>query len=337
MMLITGGCGFIGSNLAENLLEKKNEVTIIDNLFRKGTEKNLEWLKSNYDFKMIKKDIRDDKAVEEAAKGCNVIFHTAAQTAVTTSLKNPKEDFEINTLGTVNVLEAARKHDCSVIFCSTNKVYGKNVNDIPILEKENRYEFSGDFKEGVDEKFPIDSSEHTPYGSSKLAADQYVRDYASVYGIKTIINRMSCIYGTRQFGTVDQGWVVHFILSTILEKPLTIYGNGKQVRDILFVSDLVNLFEKEYEKIHQFSGNAYNIGGSKQNTISLLELMEILEKALNKKIKYEFSEWRAADQKVFYSDISKAKKDFNWEPKVSSEEGVSKTLEWIKENISLFS
>lgn len=337
MMLITGGCGFIGANLTEYLLKKGNNVTVIDSLFRKGVEKNLDWLKSNYKFNMIQNDIRNESAVSEAAKGCDVIFHTAAQTAVTTSLKNPKEDFEINATGTINVLEAARKNDCAVIFCSTNKVYGKNVNDIPLTEKEKRYEFSGDFKEGVTENFQLDSSEHTPYGSSKLAADQYVRDYASVYGLNTIINRMSCIYGIRQFGTVDQGWVVHFILSAILDKPLTIYGNGKQVRDILFISDLVDLFEKEYGKIKKFSGNAYNIGGGKRNTISLLELIEILESTMNKKIKYDFSDWRAADQKVFYSDISKAKKDFNWEPKISSEEGVRKTLEWIKENKSLFS
>jgi len=334
-IFITGGCGFIGTNFADYFSGNGNEVVVFDSIYRKGTEKNMEWLKSKKGVTIISGDIRDEKFLSEACHGCDIIYHTAAQTAVTISVKDPRKDFEINALGTFNVLEAARKNDLPVIYCSTNKVYGDNVNKIPIKEKEKRYDFEGE--EGVNESFPIDAKEHTPYGSSKLAADQYTRDYASIYGINTITNRQSCIYGPRQFGSTDQGWVVHFILSAINNKLLTIYGDGKQVRDILFIHDLAELFEKQTKKIKEFSGEVYNIGGGRENTISILELIALLEELTGRRITYKFSDWRPADQKVFYCDIKKAKKDFSWEPKTSVRDGIKKTFEWISENKKLFS
>jgi len=335
MKLITGGAGFVGSNLADYLLEKGEEVIVFDDLSRKGVDKNLEWLRSRHKFEFIKGDVKNRDLLIKTAKDCELIFHTAAQVAVTTSVQDPVKDFETNAVGTFNALEAARKNNCSVIFCSTNKVYGDNVNRIPLLEKELRYEFAEN-KDGVREDFPLDAREHTPYGSSKLAADQYVRDYSVIYGIPTVVNRMSCIYGTRQFGTTDQGWVVHFIKSAIMNQPLTIYGDGKQVRDILFVRDLVELFEKESTEIKRLSGEAYNVGGGTKNVISLLELISILEELTGRKISYKFSDWRPADQKVYYSDIRKVNKELGWSPKVGFREGIKKTFDWVSENKNLF-
>jgi CDP-paratose 2-epimerase len=335
MKLITGGAGFVGSNLADYLMEKGEEVIVFDNLSRKGVDKNLEWLRSRHKFEFIKGDVTDRDLLIRTAKDCEIIFHTAAQVAVTTSVQDPVKDFETNAVGTFNALEAARKNNSSLIFCSTNKVYGDNVNRIPLLETALRYEFAEN-KDGVKEDFPLDAREHTPYGSSKLAADQYVRDYSVIYGISTVVNRMSCIYGTRQFGTTDQGWVVHFIKSAIMNQPLIIYGDGKQVRDILFVRDLVELFEKEFIAIKKLSGEAYNVGGGTKNIISLLELISILEELTGRKISYKFSDWRPADQKVYYSDIRKVNKELGWSPKVGFREGIEKTFDWVSENKSLF-
>jgi CDP-paratose 2-epimerase len=338
-IFITGGAGFIGSNLANYFLNKGYEVTVFDNLSRKGTEKNLEWLKTNHktNFEFIKDDIRNFDSLCKATRDVDIIFHIAAQVAVTTSVKNPRNDFEINALGTFNVLDAARQNDSDpiIIFTSTNKVYGNNVNKIPLIEKNMRYEFDDPkYKDGITEDFSTDADEHTPYGSSKYAADIYVRDFSSIYDLKNVIFRMSCIYGTRQFGNEDQGWVSYFIISSFFNKPLVLYGDGKQVRDVLFVDDLVRAFELACQNIKKTKGKVYNIGGGIKNTISLLELLNLL-KNLGLNPKYKFADWRPADQKVYISNIMKAT-EFGWKPKISPQEGVKKLLEWVKENKRLF-
>lgn len=340
-VLITGGCGFIGSNLANYFLNEGSEIFILDNLSRAGTEKNKRWLEENHKSNLTFKqgDVRDFEMLKTLTKDVDVILHTAAQVAVTTSVKNPKDDFEINALGTFNVLEAARSSntDPVLIYTSTNKVYGNNVNAISLLEKESRYELTdGSFLNGIPETFPTDANEHTPYGSSKYAADLYVRDYSAVYGLKTITFRMSCIYGLRQFGNEDQGWLAHFIISSILNKPIIVYGDGKQVRDILFINDLVGAFKKALENINITKGNVYNIGGGSKSTISILELIAMLEQLNGKNIKKTFSDWRPFDQKVYISDISHAKIDFGWEPKITKDDGIKKFHNWALSNKNIF-
>ena len=339
-ILIIGGCGFVGSNISNHFLQNGDDLIVYDNLSRKGVEKNLKWLRqiSKNKIKFIDGDIRNFELLKNSIDNVDVIFHTAAQVAVTTAINNPAEDFQINALGTFNILEATRqsKNDPVVIYTSTNKVYGNNVNSIPLIEKKTRYEF-GDkkFKNGIPETFPVDADEHTPYGCSKYAADLYVRDYSAVYDMKTVAFRMSCIYGFRQFGTEDQGWLAHFIISSIMGRPIKIYGDGKQVRDILFIDDLVHAFETVVSKINKTKGKAYNIGGGTNNSISLLELISILEK-LNSKIDFSFDDWRPFDQKVYISDIRKAERDFNWYPKTTKESGIRKLFTWVNSNKSLF-
>ena len=333
--LITGGAGFVGCNLANRLLDQNNEVMVLDNLSRKGVSANLEWLKQKgKNLQIESADIRDAKKIEALCKNVEVIYHTAGQVAVTTSITNPRQDFEINALGTFNVLEGARKSDTDpvLIFTSTNKVYG-NLKDLEIEELETRY----DFKElkGVPSDRAIEPC--TPYGCSKAAADFYCLDYARMYGIKSVVFRMSCIYGARQFGNVDQGWVAHFLLAHIMSKPISIYGNGKQIRDILYIDDLVDAFLLATENIKKTRGQPYAIGGGPENTISLLELVSYVEDKYGKKYNLEFKDWRPGDQKVYYSDVSKAKNDFGWIPSVSTKEGIDKLYLWIKENLQLFS
>ena len=337
-ILITGGAGFIGSNLADYFLRKGDEVTVFDNLSRKGTEKNLEWLRGNHkELNFIKGDIRKFDQILSSVKDIDAVFHCCAQTAVTTSIKNPREDFEINALGTFNVLEAVRqsKKNPIIIFCSTNKVYGSNVNKIPLIEKETRYEFADEeYKFGIPESFPTDATKHTPYGCSKYTGDLYVRDYYEIYGLRNVTLRMSCCYGIRQWGTEDQGWLAHFVISSVFGKPLIIFGDGRQVRDVLFIDDLIKAFELAIENINKTKGQVYNIGGGPENTISLLELLSMLNK-IGLKPKYSFDAWRSADQKVYISDIRKAK-EFGWEPKISVKDGVRKLVEWVNTNKNLF-
>ena len=347
-VLVTGGAGFVGSHAAEHYAKNGNDVTVIDNLSRakilKGDEKNTlynwNYLKKKYPkIKLVKDDIRNFKIADNLVRDVDVIVHAAAQTAVTTSMENPRIDFEINALGTFNILEAARKAKTSpiLIYCSTNKVYGNNVNKIKIEEKEKRYEFSNHkFKRGIPEEFSTDLCEHTPYGCSKFLGDVYVQDYAERNKIKAGIFRMSCIYGTRQFGVEDQGWVAWFTIATILGKPITIYGNGKQVRDVLYISDLINAFDIFIKKGNSLKSQVFNIGGGHNNTLSLVELIEILERETGKRSKIKFDEWRPSDQKVYISDTSKIEKTLNWEVKVSPEEGVMKLIEWIKNNNEIF-
>lgn len=344
-ILVIGGGGFIGSHVAERFLENRHKVTVFDNLSRAqllhkedlNATYNWEYLKKYENVKLVKGDIRDLKELERVCKDVDIIVHTAAQTAVTTSLSNPATDFAVNTYGTFNVLEAARKSNENpvVIFCSTNKVYGENVNKIPVEEEETRYSFADErFKKGVSEDFPIDSCGHTPYGCSKLAGDIYVQDYAYTYGLKTGIFRMSCIYGERQFGFEDQGWLAWFAIATLTNKPLTIFGDGKQVRDVLYVADLVRAFEAFIDK--GFKQEVFNMGGGPANTLSLLELLDLLQELTGKRSIVSFKQWRPFDQKVYISDISKAKKKLGWYPEVGIREGVKKLVAWITENIELF-
>jgi len=337
-VLVTGGAGFIGSNIVKLLSEKGFDVTIFDSLYRRGSYKNLAWILENFPkVNVTHVDIRRLDDVIRTSKEVEFIFHCAAQTAVTTSLEDPKSDFEANALGTFNVMEAARINDCGVVYCSTNKVYGDNVNTVPIKELETRYDFDGKLSgKGIPPDFPINAKEHTPYGCSKLAGELYVKDYNKIYGLPTVVNRMSCIYGLRQFGTTDQGWLSHFIRSVIFDKPLTVYGDGKQVRDILFGEDLARLFLMQAERADKIGGETFNVGGGYKNTISILELLEYLKKLSGKKINVKFSDWRPADQKVYYSDISKLKKIIGWEPTTDKFTGIELLYKWVNENKNLF-
>ena len=333
-ILITGGAGFIGTNLAAFLLKKGKRVRIFDNLSREGTEKNIRWLNGlKGNLEIIIGDIRKEKKVKEAAKNTDVIYHFAAQVAVTGSVADPREDFEINALGTLNLLEAMRKFspESILLFSSTNKVYGELTP--PPLSSPLEGEDEGGGKILCD-KFAISESQlldfYSPYGCSKGAADQYVRDYSRIYGLRTIVFRQSCIYGPHQFGNEDQGWVAHFAISALKEKKITIYGDGKQVRDVLDIDDLISVFQLALKNIARTKGEVYNIGGGKQNSISLLEFIAKLEELTGKKISYTFSDWRPGDQKIYVSEIKKAKRDFNWEPKVRVDEGIKRLLNWIK-------
>jgi len=331
--LITGGAGFIGVNLAESLLKKGERVVVLDNLSRPGSEKNLAWLKNRFNrkFDFIQADIRDYRSISEAITGVSTVYHLAAQVAVTSSVADPQTDFQINAAGTLNVLEAVRKNcpEAVFIFASTNKVYGE-LTHLTVSEKDNRY-FLPRFPDGVNEEMNLDF--FSPYGCSKGAADQYVRDYSRIYDLKTVVFRQSCIYGPHQMGNSDQGWVAYLTLCALQNKEITIYGDGKQVRDILFVDDLIAAFELARAQAEKISGGIYNIGGGKENVLSLLELIGWLKKELKKEIKHRFDDWRPGDQRVYVSDIQKAKKDLNWKPTVFKEEGLQRLLSWLKENL----
>ncbi len=343
-VFVTGGAGFVGSHVAERYAREGHDVVVFDNLSRprllkkeiKNADYNKKYLEKFRNVKFVKGDVRNGKEIAVAAKDADVIFHAAAQTAVTTSVIEPGPDFEANALGTFNVMEAARRsgRNPSVVYCSTNKVFGGNVNKIRIVEKGNCYEFEPSFMNGVPEDFSIDHCEHTPYGVSKLAGDLYVQDYGHVYGLKTGVFRMSCIYGTRQFGVEDQGWVAWFTIATVLGKPITIYGDGKQVRDVLYVTDLVELYDLFLKS--SLKHVVFNTGGGPKNTLSLLQLLDLLEKLTGKRSKISYSDWRPSDQKVFIADISAARKTFGWEPDVSPEEGVKKLVEFVSANKELF-
>jgi len=335
-VLITGGAGFIGTNLVLNLLKKKeNYVVVYDNLSRKGVEKNIEYLLSlklkNFEF--VKGDIRDYKKLKEIVRDFDVIYHLAAQVAVTKSVEDPIEDFEINAIGTLYLLEAIRKNcpNSIIIFSSTNKVYGQ-LSHLRLEEKPKRYQLI-DRKNGIDENENIDF--HSPYGCSKGTADQYIRDYYRIYRIKSVVFRQSCIYGPFQYGNEDQGWVAHFVIKAILDEKINIYGDGKQVRDILEVSDLISAYKLAVKNIEKCKGEIFNLGGGIKNTFSLLELIEFLEKKLNRKIKLEFFDWRPGDQKVFISDNKKFEKMTNWKIKIDKKKGVENLIKWVKKNISV--
>lgn len=335
--LITGGAGFIGSNLAASLLNKGWGVTIFDNLSRRGSEKNLAWLLDNYRFNDLNveiKDVRDFSSLRAVVGDADVIFHLAAQVAVTTSFINPREDFEVNALGSFNVLEAARQlgNRPIVIYSSTNKVYGQ-MDGVKVNGGKYRYDYVR-YKNGIAENWPLDF--HSPYGCSNGVADQYTRDYYRIYGLPTVVFRQSCIYGPRQMGMEDQGWVAHFAISALFGRQINIYGDGRQVRDLLYVDDLISAYLAAVEKIDVSRGKVYNIGGGLENSFSLLEYLKLLEKLDGKKIKVSFSDWRPGDQKVYISNNSKLKKELGWAPQVSSQDGLKLLYEWVKDNKHLF-
>lgn len=336
--LITGGAGFIGSNYAVKLIKSGADVTIFDNLSRKGAESNLKWLEKEAgknSFQFIKGDIRDFEEIKKVAVGKEIIIHLAAQVAVTTSVEDPRFDFEVNAGGTFNVLEAARqnKNQPIMIYASTNKVYGE-LEDLEIIEEPTRYQFKS-LKNGVNESHSLDF--HSPYGCSKGAGDQYVRDYCRMYDLPTIVFRQSCIYGTRQFGVEDQGWVAWFVIAVLKKHPLRIYGNGKQIRDLLFIDDLLNAYDLAINKIDISKGKIYNIGGGSSNAISIwMEFSKILEEVSGFKIPVEYHDWRPGDQKAYISDISKIHAELGWTPEVSVQEGISRLYQWASINKDLF-
>lgn len=336
--LITGGAGFIGSNYVARLLQRGERVIIYDNLSRAGAVRNLDWLKSTYgenSFRLIQADVRDAHSIQEAASEADVIVHLAGQVAVTTSVVDPRNDFEINALGTFNVLEAARLsgRDPIVIYASTNKVYG-GMEEVKVAELASRYAYV-DFPYGIPETFGLDF--HSPYGCSKGCGDQYTRDYSRIYGLRTVVMRQSCIYGTRQFGIEDQGWVAWFVIAAVKRLPITIYGDGKQVRDVLFVEDLCDVYDLAVERIDLAAGQVFNIGGGAEFTISVWqEFGLLLEKLLGEKIPVKTGDWRPGDQRVYVSDIRKAQEILGWKPKVGVEEGIQRLFEWVKTNRDLF-
>lgn len=345
-VLITGGAGLVGSHCAEffALKNPKNKVIVLDNLMRSkifgynkaSVEFNWKYLKKFRNIELIKGDVRNKKDVVQAiGKGVDALIHTAGQPGVPSSVRQPLEDFSINAFGTLNVLDAVRKKskNAAVVYCSTNKVYGENIDKIPLIEKRRRYDFRD--MAGISEEMCTDLTGHTPYGVSKLVGDLYVQEYSRVYKMKTVVFRMSCTYGIRQFGFEDQGWVAWFVIATLLDKPITIYGNGKQVRDMLYVDDLVDAFDKFINS--GLERGLFNIGGGKNNTISLLEFLEELKSLTGKKPKVNFADWRPSDQKVYISDTSKLEKELNWKTKTPVKQGIKKLICWVKENKVYFS
>ena len=335
-ILVTGGAGFVGSNLVAELAGQGEEVCIYDNLSRRGTEKNIKWLREGWGerIEFLKADIRDMESLQKAVNNARIIYHLAGQVAVTTSVTDPRPDFEVNALGTFNLLEAVRLGGRKpiIVFTSTNKVYG-GLEDIPVEVGEKRCGFK-ECPHGISEKRPLDF--HSPYGCSKGAADQYVRDYARIYDLPTVAFRMSCIYGPRQFGNEDQGWVAHFLISGMKGRPITIYGNGKQVRDILYVGDLVRAFRMVVERIDCVRGRIFNIGGGVKNTLSLLELIERMRESYGYAVEPAFTDWRPGDQPVYVSDIRKAGEELLWEPLIGRDTGLKKLNDWIAANGKLF-
>jgi len=335
-ILVTGGAGFIGSNLCARYLKRGDKVALFDNLSRMGSRENLRWLESlGGGLEVVIGDVRVNVGqLRDALKDVDVVFHLAGQVAVTTSVLNPREDFEINALGTFNVLEAVRESGRKPVlfYSSTNKVYG-SMEDLAVIELNGRYAYK-DFPQGIGEDRILDF--HSPYGCSKGCADQYVCDYARIYGLRTVVFRKSCIYGYRQFGIEDQGWVAWFAIAALLKRKINIFGNGKQVRDVLFIEDLLDAYDLALRNIGTTAGRVYNIGGGPNNQLSLFELVRFLEGEFGRKIELEFHNWRPGDQPVFCCDISKANKEFGWEPRTGYKEGVNKLAEWIKDNKALF-
>jgi CDP-paratose 2-epimerase len=334
-VLITGGAGFIGTNVANRFLQSGYRVIVYDNLSRPGVERNLAWLERHYgDLVQVEiGDVRNEHALRRLVRGVSKVFHFAAQVAVTTSLDNPIEDFEVNARGTLNLLEAIRALPSppQLVYTSSNKVYG-DLADVPTVDTGSRYApANAQIRQfGFGEMRPL--SFHSPYGCSKGAAGQYVLDYARTFRIPAVVFHMSCIYGLHQFGNEDQGWVAHFLIRSISDLPLTIYGDGKQVRDILFVEDLVDGFLLAHQNMQRLSGQSFNIGGGPANTISLLELLDFIEEIQGKRPQIEFADWRSADQQYYVSDIRKFNETTGWEPKVGSREGIRRLYDWLIEN-----
>jgi len=335
-IVITGGNGFIGCNAADFFASKAEKITIIDNYSRKGCKDNEEWLKQSHsNINFVNADIsKDFEVLKKEFFESDAVIHLAAQVAVTTSVKDPRADFNDNAIGTFNVLEAARTSadNASILFSSTNKVYG-GMESIEIIEGKERYSYKN-YPDGIPESSVLDF--YSPYGCSKGAADQYTRDYARIYGLNTTVFRQSCIYGKRQFGVEDQGWVAWFTIASVLNKPITIYGDGKQVRDVLSVEDLIKAYELALKNKNKSKGKIFNTGGGPKNTLSLLELINLLEQFNGRKINFSFSDWRPGDQPVYISDIKKIENELKWSPSTNAEQGIKQLFDWVKENKVLF-
>lgn len=331
-VLITGGAGFIGANLAHQLMLQGETVIVYDNLSRPGSEKNLRWLADEHSerLKICINDIRNYNTIKEVIGNVKIVFHFASQVAVTTSIENPLYDFDVNVKGTLNILEAVRTSSVHppVIMTSTNKVYG-GLRDIPLKIKNNRYVIAsnGYDEMGIDEMRPLDFQ--SPYGCSKGAADQYVLDYAKTYGLDTVVFRMSCIYGPHQFGNEDQGWVVHFLKKAIYDEDICIYGDGCQVRDVLHVNDLIDAFITGWNEIDTIRRNVFNIGGGPENSVSILELIDYINELYGKKMIVQYAPWRTGDQKYYVSDVSKYNRQTGWYPKVNVRNGLDDVYNWV--------
>lgn len=336
-ILINGGCGFLGSNLAAHGIKEGYDITVFDNLSRLGASKNKEWLETLGDFTFIHGDTRNKNDVETTIKEgqFDAVFHLAGQVAMTTSIANPYKDFEINTMGAVNVLDSIRKYSphTAIFFSSTNKVYG-DLEYYTYEETDTRYRCK-EFPNGFDESVPLDF--RSPYGCSKGAADQYMLDFYRIFGVKATVFRHSSMYGSRQFATYDQGWVGWFVEKAIEKyqnpsvEPFTISGNGKQVRDILHADDMINLYYTALAHTDEVCGQAYNIGGTMEQSLSLLELFDMLDDILGIKMEYTQLPVRQSDQKVFVADITKISNKIGWQPKVTAREGVTAMVDWVKE------
>lgn len=346
-VLITGGAGLVGSAAAEYFAARKgSRVTVLDNLCRsrlfgcprRSVEFNWEYLRRFPNVRRIKADIRDRDALRLALRGgVDAVIHAAGQPGVPSSIRMPEEDFSLNTSGTLYLLEAVRKHSprAGFILCSTNKVYGENAGSLPLRGLARKYVYA-DGRKGIAESMPVDNTGHTPYGVSKLCADLYAQEYGRIYGIKTAVFRMSCIYGARQFGFEEQGWVAWFTAAALLGREITIYGDGRQVRDLLYVSDLARAFDNCLRKGKAcMRGEVYNIGGGRENSFSLLQMLLKLEALSGRRIKRRFAPWRRSDQKIYISDTSKAARMLEWKPGVGVDEGLDRLFRWTRENIRL--
>ena len=333
-MLITGGAGFIAANVAHRLLSAGHRVTLFDNLSRDGVEQNVTWLKSLHGDRVSLQlgDVRDFDALARVVSRASHVFHFAAQVAVTTSLTEPFLDFDVNARGTLNLLEAARAcpDPPSILFTSTNKVYG-DLEDVEVRRNGRRYEPAQESvrQSGIGESRRLEF--HSPYGCSKGVAEQYVLDYARTFGLRTAVFRMSCIYGPRQFGTEDQGWVAHFLLAALDGLPLTLYGDGLQVRDVLFVDDLVEAMLLAHAHIERLSGEAFNIGGGPARTISLVELLDLIAELTGERPAVRMEGWRRADQRYYVSDTRKFQQATGWRPQVDVRDGVTRLYQWLVE------
>ncbi|MBI5245172.1 MAG: GDP-mannose 4,6-dehydratase [Elusimicrobia bacterium] len=330
--LVIGGAGFIGANSAAHLLGRGWAVSVLDDLSRKGAERNLRWLRSVGLSDFTRLDIRDAGALsrwaERRRKGLKLVLHFAAQVAVTTSVEDPRTDFEVNAWGALNVLEAARrlKEKPLTLFASTNKVYGA-MEHVRVVLKGGRYCYVGRPR-GVSEAEPLDF--HSPYGCSKGAADQYFRDYRRIYGLPTVVFRQSCIYGQHQHGNEDQGWVAHFMKAAQAGRGVTLYGDGRQIRDVLHIDDLLAAFDAALARRSSCAGQVYNIGGGPKNTLSLLDLISWIERRQGRRVRLKRSGWRPGDQRVYVSDIRKAKRELGWEPKIGAADGLERLWAWLR-------
>lgn len=336
-IVVTGGAGFLGSNVVDRLAASGQHVLVVDNLSRPRVEENLAWLRERHPRRLgiALADVRDPDAVAESVRGARAVIHLAAQVAVTTSVVDPVTDFEINARGTLNVLEALRRAapQAPLLFASTNKVYGKFLHLGGVKAQGERYvPTSRKLHNGVSETMPLDL--YSPYGCSKGVADQYVLDYARVYGLKTVVFRMSCLYGPRQFGNEDQGWVAHFLISALSGSPITIYGDGRQVRDVLYVDDAVAAYVSALERIGSVAGRVFNLGGGPSNTLSLRELLRDLKACTGLAADVRYGDWRPGDQPWYVSDTSAFSHAAGWRPQVGTQEGLRRLADWLAVAVS---